>query len=69
MIIIFLKVALGSKSSEYPIKLYGRRREAEKTKKVVLGNFKKHSSSNMGIYSDEVPEAARPTCQINSEAP
>ena len=58
LMIIFLKVAHDGKSFDYPIKTYGRCREAEKTKKVALGSFKKHSSSNMGIYSDEVPEAA-----------
>ena len=33
---IFLKVALSSNASDYQQKLYGTRREAEKTKKVNL---------------------------------
>mgnify|MGYP000507056879 CR=1 FL=1 len=53
--IIFLKVALGGKSSDYTIKIYGTRREAEKTKKFTLGTKKIHSSSNI-CY--QLPEAA-----------
>ena len=33
----FLKVALSSNASDYQKKLYGTRREAEKTKKILLG--------------------------------
>ena len=56
--IFFKKVALSCPCSSEHNSFLELLSTAALSKKVALDTFKKHSSSNMGIYSYEIPEAS-----------